>query len=167
MIMYDLFESGYNAGSSNLLTEATLSRVINPNSKGKKRNRLTRAVALATRELLKQPEPNDASRDLAAFIALSLEAISETIDPSVAAWEKRGYWVKADRFRMDWIWTGNLATQIKSAVLDEDWSQIAMSAVQVAQKLNKIKVSDHHRMGTPWVGAWKHLMEKSNVPYRK
>jgi hypothetical protein len=141
-----------------------LSRVIDPNSMGKKRNRLTRAVVLAARELLKQPEPNAVSRDLAAFIVLSLEAISETIDPSVAAWEKRGYWVKADRFRMDWIWTGKLAKQMRTAIVDEDWSQIAMVTVQVAQKLTKIKVSDRHRMGTPWVGAWIHLKENTNVP---
>jgi len=139
-----------------------LSRVIDPNSMGKKRNRLTRAVALAVRELLKQPEPNITSKDLAAFIALSLEAISETIDPSVAAWEKRGYWVKADRFRMDWIWTGRLAEQMRTAVFDEDWGRVAVSAVEVGQKLSKIKVSEHHRMGTPWTGAWGHLRDKSN-----
>ena len=47
------------------------------------------------------------SRDLAAFIAISLEKIFETVETSVVAWEKKGYWVKADRFRLEWEWSKN------------------------------------------------------------
>src|SRR5947207_14918354 len=81
-----------------------LSRVINPESAGKERPRLTKAIVLAVRELAKQKEVNDEARDLAAFIALALKTIAEGIDVSVVAWEKRDYWVKADKFRMEWMW---------------------------------------------------------------
>jgi hypothetical protein len=78
-----------------------LSRVIKTETAAKDRTRLTRAVVLALRELMRQTQPDNHSRDLAAFISFALLEINQTIDASVAAWEKRGYWVKADRFRMD------------------------------------------------------------------
>jgi len=134
-----------------------MSRVINPESAGKERTQLSKAIVLAVRELAKQKDVTNETKDLAAFIALALKNISEGIDVSVAAWEKRGYWVKADRFRMDWVWTGQVADKMKVAIFTNDWGTIAMLMPQIAQKFNKIEVSDHHRLGKPWVGAFKQL----------
>ncbi|MEO8355029.1 MAG: hypothetical protein ABI621_03870 [Chloroflexota bacterium] len=134
-----------------------MSRVINPESAGKDRTRLTKAIVLAVRELAKQQEVNNEAKDLAAFIALALKTISEGIDVSVAAWEKRDYWVKADKFRMEWMWSGQYADKIKVAIFTDDWGTIAMTIPQIAQRLSKIVVSDHHRLGKPWVGAYKQL----------
>jgi hypothetical protein len=134
-----------------------MSRVINPNAAGKERTRLTKAIVITIRELAKQSEPSDAARDMAAFIAGALKTIAEGIDVSVAAWEKRNYWVKADRFRMDWAWAGQLGEKMKTAVIEDDWASIAMLSAQIAQKLHKVKVSEKHRMGKPWVGAWDKL----------
>jgi hypothetical protein len=135
----------------------TLSRVIKTESAGKDRNRLTREVVVAIRELMRQTQPDDTSKDLAVFIAIALFNINATIDVSVVAWEKRGYWVKADRFRLEWEWTGRMAEQMKKAVLADDWASIAMISAQVGQKLMSVKIPDRHRVGTPWVGAWKQM----------
>jgi hypothetical protein len=134
-----------------------LSRVINLDSAGKDRTRLTKAIVLAIRELAKQSEPSPAVRDLAAFITLALETIAKGIDASVAAWEKRDYWVKADKFRMEWMWAGITAGKMKTALLADDWATVAMLMPQIAGKLNKVQVSDNHRLGKPWVGAYKQL----------
>jgi hypothetical protein len=134
-----------------------LSRVINPESAGKDRTRLTKAIVLAVRELAKQQEVTDETRDLAAFIALALKTISDGIDASVVAWEKRDYWIKADKFRMEWVWSGQYADKLKVALFTDDWATIAMTIPQIAQKLGKIIVSDNHRLGKPWVGAFKQL----------
>src|SRR5512142_463123 len=137
-----------------------MSPIINPESAGKERTQLTKAIVLAVRELAKQQEVTNEAKDLAAFIALALKSISEGIDVSVAAWEKRGYWVKADRFRMEWLWTGQYADKMKTAILTEDWGTVAMLSAQTPQKLNKIVVSEHHRLGKPWVGAYGQLVSK-------
>ena len=134
-----------------------MSRVNYPDSAGKERNRLTKAIVISIRELAKQSGPGDEARDLAAFIALALLSIAEGIDVSVAAWEKRNYWVKADRFRMDWAWAGQMGEKMKVAVLADDWAGVAMLSAQIAQKLHNVKVSENHRMGKPWVGAWDRL----------
>ena len=139
-----------------------MSRVINPDSAGKQRTKMTRAIALAVRELSKtNPSKNSGqlneARDLAAFIALTLEVVAETIEVSVAAWEKRNYWVKADKFRMEWHWASQLAGQMREAATKEDWENVAQVAMQVALKLYKIKISEKHRMGRPWEGSWARL----------
>jgi len=134
-----------------------MSRVINPDSTGKQRGQLSKAIVLAVRELVKQKEITDQTRDLAAFIAIALQIISEGIDASVTAWEKRGYWVKADRFRMEWVWAGQLAEKLRTSLLSEDWTAVAMLSAQIAQKFTKIKVSENHRLGKPWVGAFEQL----------
>ena len=135
-----------------------MSRVINPESAGKDRTRLTKAIVISIRELAKQTDVTDEAKDLAAFIALALKTISEGIDASVAAWEKRDYWVKADKFRMEWMWSGQYADKMKVAIFTGDWGTIAMLMPQIAQKFNKIEVSDNHRLGKPWVGAFKKMM---------
>lgn len=136
-----------------------MSRVINPDSAGKERNRLSRSVVLALRELMRQNEPNEAAHDLAAYIALALLEINDTVETSLVAWEKRGYWVKADRFRLDWEWSGRLGQSMRQAVLAEDWATVAGLSAQVGQKLVKVTLPVHNRLGTPWVGAWRQLQQ--------
>ena len=74
-----------------------MSRVINPDSAGKQRVQLTKAIVLSIRELAHQKDTGAETRDLAAFISSALKTISEGIDASVTAWEKRDYWIKADK----------------------------------------------------------------------
>ena len=134
-----------------------MSRVINPDSAGKERTRLTKAIVITIRELAKQTEPNTEARDMASFIALALQTIAEGIDVSVAAWEKRNYWVKADRFRMDWDWTRRYGEAMRSAITTDDWAGVASSAAEIAMRVNNVKVPKRHKLGTPWVGAYAQL----------
>jgi len=139
------------------LPEVILSRVINPDGAGKERMRQTKGIVLAIRELAQQDGPGIESRDLAAFIALALGIISETIDVTVTPWEKRDYWVKADKFRMDWAWSGQYGEKMRRAVLNEDWGSVAQIAALTAQKLSKVTVPLGNRLGRPWAGAWTEL----------
>jgi hypothetical protein len=136
-----------------------LSRIINPESVGKERTQLIRAVVLALRELMHQTDTDERTRDLAAFLAIALDSIHQTIDVSVSAWEKRGYWIKADRFRMDWAWTEKYSQELKKAVLVDDWARVAMAAGQIAERLKDVKVPQRNRIGTPWDGAWERLKQ--------
>jgi hypothetical protein len=134
-----------------------LGRYINPDGVGKQRAQLSKAVVLALRELMRQTEPDAHSRDLAAFIAISLEKIYETVETSVVAWEKKGYWVKADRFRLDWEWSQIMSERLRQAVMADDWATVAVTSAQVAQRLMKVGVPIRHRLGTPWEGAWQKI----------
>jgi len=135
-------------------------RVINPDSAGKQRTQLSKAIVLAVRELARQKDITDQTRDLAAFIAMALQVIADGIDVSVMAWEKRDYWIKADKFRMEWAWAGQIAEKMRISVLEEDWATVATLSAQIAQNLAKVQVSENHRLGKPWVGAYKELNRK-------
>lgn len=132
-----------------------MSKIYSPESAGKDRARLSKTIVLALRELMKQTEPDATTRDLTAFIVLALEEIAVNIDGSVEAWEKRGYWVKADRFRLEWEWAGISAAKMRTALNEEDWGTVAVSAALIAQKVGKVSVPLRNRLGTPWVGAYK------------
>lgn len=138
-----------------------MSRIINPDSSSKNRVRLIKTVVLTIRSLANQTGPGIESRDMAAYIALALVAIAKTIDSTVGPWEKRGYWVKADKFRMDWIWAGTYAEKMQLAVLEGDWDTIAEVAAKTAIKLSKVTVSNGNRLGEPWTGAWR-ILSKEN-----
>ena len=138
-----------------------MSRLIKTDTAGKDRTRLSKSIVLAVRELAKQKDVTDEAKDLAAFLVLALQTISDGIDESVAAWEKRGYWVKADRFRMEWMWTGQIAEKMKVALFTNDWGTIATLMPQIAMKLNKIQIAENHRLGKPWVDAYEKMIENA------
>jgi len=137
-----------------------LSRVINPDSVGKERNQLVKSVVVALRVLMSQEKADEHTYDLAAYIILALRKIADSIDLSVVAWEKRGYWVKADRFRIEWMWTGEMSEAMRNALYQNDLGSIASNSAKIASKLHGVKVPVNHRMGTPWVGAWDLLQSK-------
>jgi hypothetical protein len=136
-----------------------VSRIIQTESVGKERNRLLKAIVISIRELMKQDVINSNTLDLAAFISNALLSVHATIERTVAPWEKRDYWVKADKFRMEWAWTKTMGDKMLAATQEQDWGEVAILVAEVGQRLKGIEVSDRHRMGTPWVGAWD-LMQK-------
>ena len=152
----------FPASSKILFIIVGMSRLINSESAGKERTRLTKTVVISIRELLKQKEPGDLSRDLIACVLTSLDGIYETVDASVEAWEKRGYWLKADRFRMEWQWTQIIADKMRPLVMEENYGELIPLMVEVLQALDSVKVSENHRLGTPWTGAWDELQRSVN-----
>jgi hypothetical protein len=134
-----------------------VSRVINPNAPGKERNRLKRVIALALRELVNETDVNEKTRDLVAFIILAVERIDQTVDITTTAWEKRGYWLKADRFRLEWEWAGRIGSELRKLIIADDWDNIPTIAIQIFQQVGEEKISKNHRMGKPWIGAWEEL----------
>jgi hypothetical protein len=134
-----------------------LVRVIQIDSISKERNRLIRSIVIALRELVRQTETNDQTYDLAAYIVLALKDISRTIDISVSAWEKRDYWLKADRFRMQWAWTDKLSQDMHTALREGNWEDVASLSAQVAGHFNGIRTPQRKKVGNPWEGAWSRL----------
>ena len=130
-----------------------MSRIIKTSTPGKERARLSKAIVITIRAFMRQQEPDQEARDMVAFVILALEKISAGIDKSVDAWEKRGYWVKADKYRMEWRWTGEYARKLRKVFSQSAWELITNIFVEVMRKFSMINVSDKHRMGQPWKDA--------------
>jgi hypothetical protein len=134
-----------------------MSRIVNSQSTGRERAQLVRAIVVAIRELSRQRSFGTEARDLASFIVLALRTVLKGVDASAKAWEKRGYWVKADRFRMEWDWAEPLAAKLQAAVEAGTETSVAALVMQIAQRLKGVQVSDNPRVGTPWTGAYARM----------
>ncbi len=137
-----------------------MSRVIQTNGVGKRRQRLLQMLGLALRELMTQTRPDERTLDLAAFITELLGAVAATIEETTTPWEKRGYWVKADRFRMDWRWAAELQAAMREAVLARDWDEIARLAARLFAHVGHIKIPKRLRLDHTWKGAYQRLSQK-------
>src|SRR6266508_2074008 len=114
--------------------------LINPDNAGKRRDRFTKATVLARREWVGKKKVDDEVRDLTAFIVLTLHQIHETIDETCIAWEKRDYWIKADRFRNDWFWTKTAEGKLQQAVVDNKWNLVPAVVKDMAKHLQNVTV---------------------------
>ncbi|MBI9034453.1 MAG: hypothetical protein JEZ03_08290 [Bacteroidales bacterium] len=139
-----------------------MSRIISTESGTQLRNKLSKAIVFSIRELSSQDIDEIKRKEYSAFIYLALKEISETVDKSASAWEKRDYWVKADRFRMEWEWSKNISDQLETILLEGNWEDFPILMMQTMQKLNKVKVSPRSRVGKPWIGAWARFEEVVN-----
>ena len=140
-----------------------MTRIIATSTPGKERVQLSKAIVITIREFMRQKEPGKSTRDMIAFVILALNEIADGIDKSVAAWEKRGYWVKADKYRLEWQWSGMTAKKLDESFKSDDWEIIANILLEIMGKFENIKVSDRHRMGTPWKGALKIYQEENSL----
>lgn len=137
-----------------------MSRLIKTDGVGKRRDRLVRAVVLAVRGLAGKGGVDEEARDMAAFIAIALGEIHETVDESVRAWEKRDYWIKADQFRRQWGWADRLAGQVGQAVILNDWGELAVLLPEIGSRLNNVKLPKRNTLGEPWVGGFDELRRR-------
>ena len=137
-----------------------MSRVISQYGPGNERKNLSNAIVAGIRQLVKQEKfdiDDIESKDIISFTILSLEEISKSVERSVAAWEKRNYWIKADRFRLEWAWALKCAQTLRSSYAGNDLTGIIQVITEVGSNLNGIKISDRNRIGTPWKGFRKRL----------
>ena len=138
-----------------------MTRVINIETAGKERTLLSRHILLAIRELGQSNNDLVKSRDLVAFIIIALSQIAQTIDGSVAAWEKRGYWVKADRFRIEWGWTQIKSDQLFKDLQNQNWDSIIQQAILITQKLSMVKLPARKSAIEVWRNAYNLLMKET------
>ena len=131
--------------------------IVNDKDPGKERRLLCRAVVVAIRYFSHQKEHNTDSHDLIVFIILSLETVIKTVDRTVFAWEKRDYWMKADRFRLEWSWVELYSKELRIAYSSQNWRSIEEIIANIGKKLVGVKVSENNRIGTPWKGFKDHF----------
>jgi hypothetical protein len=135
-----------------------LGKIINLESASKDRTRLIRSIVLALRKLANQADISEETKDLVAFTVVSLHQVYVTVDSSVLAWEKRGYWVKADRFRLEWVWTEDFSIKLKKALFEENWGEVAGISARIMEKLQSVNVPKRISSDEPWIGSWKNLL---------
>lgn len=137
-------------------TGAMMSGIVQTQSAGQLRKSLMGCMGSALNAMEKKEKFDYDAKNIIAFIVLCLEKISATIDESAIAWEKRGYWVKADQFRLEWEWARKCAQVLRIQLVQKDWAEIQTVMDNISTKCKNIA---HHKQGkyTLWEGAYSIL----------
>ncbi len=137
-----------------------MSRVITTQGPGKVRNYHRRTIAESLRRLSQKPKLDDEAKDLAALIVFSLQGIADTVDQTVEAWEKRDYWIKAERFREKWRWVEPAADELSVAIYEGRWDQLPVVLAQLMPRFADVKVKQMTRKPVLWQGAYERFMRE-------
>jgi hypothetical protein len=135
-----------------------MSRVVNVDSVGTQRQRFRRTIAEALRRLLTKNELDDEARDLAALIVFSLREIDRGIEQTVTAWEKRDYYLKADRFQQEWRWVTPMADELESALRERAWGRLPAALAHLMPHFTDITINRMVRSESLWYGCYEKLM---------
>jgi hypothetical protein len=137
-----------------------MSRVININGPGKQRHWYRRTIAEALRRLTSKSELDAEARDLASLIVFGLRGIGETVERTVEAWEKRNYYLKADRFQMQWEWAEQAADEMTATIKSGEWMNLPTQLGELMPHFADIRVARLTRKPEIWEGCYRRLMRE-------
>ena len=141
-----------------------MGRVISIESPGKLRNQHRRTIAEALRRLSQKPHLDDEAKDLVALIVFSLHGIADTVDQAIDAWERRDYYLKAERFREQWRWLDPLADELSAIVGAEGenrWDELPAVLARLMPYFADIKIKQMTRKPSLWNGAYEKFREEA------
>jgi len=137
-------------------------RVINTNNPGKRRNSFMRTSAEILRRLSQQKQINEDTKDMVAMLVYCLRGIDDTVEESIRAWEKRGYWKKADDFQQKWWWASLMATAVEKLIRNDDWDSLPDMMAKLFPHFSDIKINKMTRNPKDWEGAYRKLLEEKS-----
>ncbi|MSP12002.1 MAG: hypothetical protein EXR62_03475 [Chloroflexi bacterium] len=134
-----------------------MGRVIAIEKTANTRNQLRRTIAETLNRLMAKRSLDDEVKDLAALIVFCLREILEGVDQSATAWEKRNYFLKADRFRMEWEWAAKAAADLERVVREERWQDLPPMLARLAPRFTDITINKLMRSSETWEGCYQRL----------
>ncbi|HET6446550.1 MAG TPA: hypothetical protein VFI27_18420 [candidate division Zixibacteria bacterium] len=137
-----------------------MSRIINLNSPGKIRSQNQRTIAEILRRMSTKASLDDESKDMSAALVFLLREIYAGVIGSIEAWEKRGYWMKADRFMRDWEWTNETASNLEDVIRNDAWDLLPQLLAEMIPHSAGIELKRLTRPPSAWNGAHRKLLEE-------
>jgi hypothetical protein len=137
-----------------------MSRIISTQKPGKIRHQHRRTVAEALRRLSQKPKLDDEAMDLAALIVFSLHGIADTVDQTIEAWEKRDYYMKAERFRQGWRWLNGITDELSAILHGGQWEQLPAVLARLTPHFGDIRIKQMTRRPTLWQGAYEKFKQE-------
>jgi hypothetical protein len=135
-----------------------MSRVINTNSPGKLRNQQRRVIAELLRSLGQKAQIDTDAQDMVATIVVNLLEIWEGVDQTAQAWEKRGYWLKAERFLREWEWTKEAAANLDDVIRHQAWDLIPELLAMLFPRFADVEIKRSMVKPEMWQGAHARLL---------
>jgi hypothetical protein len=135
-----------------------MSRVFKIDSPGKIRNQVMRTAAEAIRHLSQKSVLDGEAKDLAALLVYCLRQIAAGVEETARAWEKRDYWVKAERFRQRWAWADRTAADLDNLIRKDAWDMLPGLLADLIPHFISFKVTRFTRKPSLWTGIYARLM---------
>jgi hypothetical protein len=136
-----------------------MSRIISTEGPGKTRNQHRRTIAEALRRLSLKSQLDDEVKDLAALIVFCLHRIADTVEQTTDAWDKRDYYLKADRFREEWRWVEPMTDQLSAVIYDGRWNELPDVLVLLMPHFADVTIKQMTRKPSLWKGAYEKFMQ--------
>lgn len=137
-----------------------MSRVINIDNPTKLRNQNRRTIAELLRRLSQKPQIDLEVKDMSATIVFGLRDISSGVEQTVLAWEKRDYWMKAERFVRQWEWTVESAANLEDVIRNDAWDLLPELLADLFPRFADIQIKSMTRKPDVWRGAYDRLMSE-------
>lgn len=141
-----------------------MSRVINTNNPTQIRNQNMRTIGEILRNLSHKQNMDAEAKDMAATIVFALRAIREGVDQTIRAWEKRDYWMKAERFQREWAWTAEMAANFEDVLRHEAWDLLPGLIADIFPHFADMQIKSMTRSPSTWKGAYQKLMAQPPTP---
>jgi hypothetical protein len=133
-----------------------MSRLIRPDSPSRLRAALLDSVR-ATLPALDTATTDAQLQDRLAFILLALRQLQASVEPTAEAWERRGYWVKADQFRRTWAWASAQAEALFRALCTGDLAAARRLAMDLEPRLPPAGGARPRDVSGLWAGCFQRL----------
>ncbi|MCC6601781.1 MAG: hypothetical protein IT327_01155 [Anaerolineae bacterium] len=135
-----------------------MSRIVQIDTPTKIRNRNMRSIAEMLRQIMHKPKMDAEARDMAASMTLLLWEITDGVEQSAKAWEKRDYWMKAERFIRDWKWTAEVAANLEDVIRHDAWDLVPELLAELYPHFTDIQIKTMTRDASLWRGALQKLL---------
>jgi hypothetical protein len=130
-----------------------MSRVISTETPGSKRNNIFKLIVNLMPAIRSKEIKPEARNDIVAFIVLSLNEVEKSIQDTLTPWEKRGYWSKADQFRLEWEWVEKVKESILAEETVQGWKNWPEALADVFIHLADVKPT-RKKLGEFWSGSY-------------
>lgn len=137
-----------------------MSRIIHTQKPGKIRNQHRRTIAEVLRRLSQKPQLDGEVNDMAALIVFSLHDIADTVEQTIYAWERRDYYMKAERFHQEWRWLNRITDELSAVIHEGQWDQLPAILARLTPHFADIKIKQMTRKPTLWQGAYEKFMRE-------
>lgn len=141
-----------------------MSRIIHTENPTTVRNRHRRSIAEILRRLQQKPTMDDEARDMAASLVYLLREIHEGVTQTIKAWEKRDYWMKAERFVREWDWIPETAVNIEDVLRHDALDLLPELLADLLPRFSDIQLKTLTRSADVWHGAYRRLLAEPPSP---
>lgn len=135
-----------------------MSRLIHTTNPTTVRNQHRRTIAEILRQLSQKPRIDNEAKDMAAMLIFLLREIKQGVDQTVQAWEKRDYWMKAERFGREWEWAREAEANFDDVIRNDAWDLLPRLLAELFPMFTDVQVKRMTRPASAWKGAYKKLL---------